>query len=166
MKSKTPIDPDLKSLLLTHPDVVTVGNIYSYNGGFSFVTVKLHSGRWSQRSLKRLLGDLGVKGSCQVCGSEINVAVRFCEICLSEKSRACQKAYHLKNTYDLTLKQWEEMMESQKGVCAICGTPPRRRDLDVEHDHVTGRIRGLVCLRCNLAIWWFEKYQEKVLKYL
>jgi hypothetical protein len=40
-----------------------------------------------------------------------------------------------------------------KGRCEVCGTaPPMRRDLHVDHDHGTGRYRGVLCRDCNLAL--------------
>ena len=45
------------------------------------------------------------------------------------------------------------MLEAQNGVCAICGEArPEERTLHVDHDHETGAIRGLLCVRCNNAI--------------
>ena len=44
---------------------------------------------------------------------------------------------------------YEQMLAAQGGGCAICGTPPRNRRLDVDHDHRTGRVRGLLCWTCN-----------------
>jgi len=41
------------------------------------------------------------------------------------------------------------MLQVQGGVCAICGNPPKTRRLDVDHDHKTGVIRGLLCFTCN-----------------
>ena len=41
------------------------------------------------------------------------------------------------------------MLEAQDGRCAICGNKPRKRRLDVDHNHKTGKVRGLLCRRCN-----------------
>lgn len=60
------------------------------------------------------------------------------------------RAYHLQRTYGLTLEQYAAMVEAQGGVCAICGKPPPGKfPLCVDHDHDTGRIRGLLCNPCN-----------------
>lgn len=51
--------------------------------------------------------------------------------------------------------EYAAMLEAQSGVCAICGTSEsdaRKGVLDVDHDHQTGRIRGLLCSACNTAI--------------
>lgn len=60
--------------------------------------------------------------------------------------------------YGLTPEQWQEMFEAQNGVCAICLKPETRvakgrlQRLAVDHDHDTGRVRGLLCSFCNTGI--------------
>ena len=52
--------------------------------------------------------------------------------------------------YNLTLEQYEKMVELQGGVCALCQRPPLgSKRLAVEHDHKSGRIRGACCFKCN-----------------
>lgn len=60
---------------------------------------------------------------------------------------------HLRRLYGITLAQYEGLLVAQDNRCAICGArPSERRRLDVDHDHESGRIRGLLCPRCNLAL--------------
>lgn len=59
--------------------------------------------------------------------------------------------------FGLTLEQFNALVEQQGGVCAICKNPEmwNRKDvkrLSVDHCHATGRVRGLLCNRCNRAI--------------
>ncbi len=69
-----------------------------------------------------------------------------------------EREHHLKRKYGIPLEQYEEMLETQGGVCAICKKPrPDERTLHVDHDHVTGKIRGLPCFRCNNALGDFEE---------
>jgi hypothetical protein len=47
----------------------------------------------------------------------------------------------------------QEDRDAQDGVCVICGSPPPdESSLHVDHDHRTGRIRGLLCFTCNNAL--------------
>lgn len=41
------------------------------------------------------------------------------------------------------------MLELQGGVCAICKKPPKKKRLEVDHDHRSGIVRGLLCWKCN-----------------
>ncbi len=59
---------------------------------------------------------------------------------------------HLKAKYGLTLEQYDDMLDRQGGGCAICDEPPGDTALHVDHCHDTGRIRGLLCFRCNSAL--------------
>ena len=60
-------------------------------------------------------------------------------------------AYRLKKEYGLSLDEYKKLAEAQKGKCAICLCPPsgRWKVLVVDHDHITGQIRGLLCESCN-----------------
>ena len=63
------------------------------------------------------------------------------------------------------------MAEDQKGICAICGELPHgeNRVLHIDHDHLTGKIRGLLCMSCNRALGWFRDdtvILKKAIEYL
>lgn len=59
----------------------------------------------------------------------------------------------LKNKCGITEAQYNAWLEKQKGLCAICkGVNADGRTLDVDHDHQTGYIRGLLCRKCNMGI--------------
>jgi hypothetical protein len=70
--------------------------------------------------------------------------------------------------YGITRQQYEQMLEAQGGVCAICEQPEtaidkrngRVRNLAVDHDHETGAIRGLLCGNCNKALGCFKDDPE------
>jgi hypothetical protein len=61
-------------------------------------------------------------------------------------------------TFGLTIEDYETMLKSQNKQCAICGTLQctSGKRLAIDHCHLTGRIRGLLCLRCNQAIGKFN----------
>lgn len=66
-----------------------------------------------------------------------------------------QKAHgqHVERTYGITAEQYEAILAVQGGVCAICqrATGASKR-LAVDHDHVTGEVRGCLCSTCNWVV--------------
>lgn len=61
-----------------------------------------------------------------------------------------QRDQRLLKEFGITLVQYRAMAEAQGYLCAICGeTCKTGRSLAVDHDHETGRVRGLLCARCN-----------------
>ena len=52
----------------------------------------------------------------------------------------------------ITDAAYEALLEQQGGHCAICSATPKTRRLHVDHDHATGKVRGLLCHRCNRAL--------------
>lgn len=63
--------------------------------------------------------------------------------------------------YGLTGEQFRAMNEMQRGLCAICSRPPRSgKRLNVDHCHATGKVRGLLCTRCNTALGAFGDTAE------
>jgi hypothetical protein len=59
----------------------------------------------------------------------------------------------LKQLYDITPEEVEQMEQEQGGLCAICHRKClTNRRLSIDHDHETGTVRGLLCLKCNVAI--------------
>lgn len=79
-----------------------------------------------------------------------------------EKNKEKRKEYNrkadLKKSFGLTINEYDIMFEAQKGVCATCGKEETAKNqygvvrLAVDHNHKTGKIRGLLCARCNRSI--------------
>lgn len=71
-----------------------------------------------------------------------------------DKVRSYNKKTLLKIRYGLTLDEYSRMLASQNGKCAICYRENNHlnRKFAVDHDHATGKIRGLLCFHCNLGI--------------
>jgi len=69
----------------------------------------------------------------------------------------------LKSRFGISLSEYNSMLESQGGVCAICGKPETSKDkrgvrkLAVDHDHATGKVRGLLCYTCNSGLGYFRE---------
>lgn len=63
-----------------------------------------------------------------------------------------------RRSYNLTLEEYNQMFEIQCGCCAICCKHQNelKRPLGVDHDHITGKVRGLLCNHCNSGIGFFN----------
>lgn len=91
-----------------------------------------------------------------------------------ERTRSLRKSDHwrsrnLKVKFNLTVQEYDLMLNNQSGVCKICGRPPKSKRLAVDHDHETGEIRGLLCGPCNTALGHVEltsNFSRKALIYL
>jgi hypothetical protein len=71
------------------------------------------------------------------------------------KARSNRKS-HLKRKFGLTPAEYEAKLADQGGGCALCGRAPAPgRQLDIDHDHRTGAVRGLVCNSCNQGLGQF-----------
>lgn len=55
----------------------------------------------------------------------------------------------LTKKYGLTLADYAAMLAGQNGVCALCYRGPGKRPLHVDHNHMSGVVRGLLCHQCN-----------------
>jgi len=71
-----------------------------------------------------------------------------------EKVRLNWKKQSLRKRYGITLEQYNTLFAKQRGLCATCSIHQSqlRRALCVDHDHMTGQIRGLLCDDCNIAL--------------
>ena len=63
------------------------------------------------------------------------------------------RRYMLVSKWGMSPAEYDEMLEAQGGVCAICkGSEKDGRYLSVDHDHNSGKVRGLLCQRCNVLV--------------
>lgn len=109
----------------------------------------------------------GVSGKCKECTSIYDMARRGnpipkkdnykFKVPKSDPSYMRRKA--LKRDHGISLEEFEEMEKNQNFVCAICGNKESSKgkntvvmNLSVDHCHNTGKIRGLLCTKCNWGI--------------
>lgn len=69
----------------------------------------------------------------------------YCRTCRARRNRA---SYFMRK-YGITEAERDEMIAAQGGVCVICQEGPAEH---VDHDHQTGRVRGVLCFACNAAL--------------
>ena len=74
------------------------------------------------------------------------------------RTRAAEARRRRLKKYDLEPRDFERMLNEQGGVCAVCQQVEsvtqggEVQSLSVDHDHETGRVRGLLCSRCNASL--------------
>lgn len=69
-------------------------------------------------------------------------------------------------TYGLTQEEYASLLENHNGCCAVCGS---KAPLRIDHDHATGKVRGLLCHHCNVALGHFKDSPDimtKAIEYL
>ena len=102
-----------------------------------------------------------------------------CRECLSkdyydnlESRRATIRNSTLKYRYGITQEEYEEIFNKQEGRCSICDKTSNRyltNNLDIDHDHNTGKVRGLLCNNCNRGIGHLQEdvnILRKAIEYL
>lgn len=134
----------------------------------------------------RRYGDLTTRPEtlvCQDCGVDFKVRKtgnlpKVCDPCFTERHRAAQRSDRrrkgLWEQYKMTVAQYQEMYQAQNGRCKICnglakGRGEKNNTLAVDHNHDTGKIRGLLCTNCNTGIGNLRddiQLLEKAIKYL
>lgn len=113
----------------------------------------------------------GLNTKCKECSSILRKQYRA-----SKDGFRVTKQGNLMKNFGIALEQYEQMLKEQNGVCAICGREEtmqynngRIKQLAVDHDHKTGRVRGLLCNSCNRGLGLFmdsQLYLENAKKYL
>lgn len=84
------------------------------------------------------------------------------------KGKTTQRRTWLKTNYNLTLERYAEMLAEQRGVCALCFCPETRKTrgkefwLTVDHDHKTGKVRKLLCHKCNAGIGFMGENPDRL----
>lgn len=93
----------------------------------------------------------------------------YCETCRRTRRASRRKAYDankkLKQRYGITTAIKNAMLAEQNGCCALCGRNEfGLRGPMVDHDHTTGRVRGILCGGCNRGLGWAEARPQALSK--
>ena len=116
---------------------------------------------------------------CTQCGETKNISEfasagkgkkrAQCKPCLARKKREYYKKNpdkarrrNLLTYYGITLEQFDKMVEAQNHCCAACGT--HTDVLHVDHNHITGELRELLCMNCNLALGHVKDSVERLIQ--
>lgn len=93
-----------------------------------------------------------------------------------EKERSWQDTYRQSSTekrqewarmyrYNISPEDFQGMLEAQQGACACCFSPFTKTP-HIDHDHTTGKVRGLLCSPCNTGLGVYERRQQMFKEYL
>lgn len=74
-----------------------------------------------------------------------------------------ERAARYRDRYGLTVEEVDELKRQQGHLCKICGL---QRPLLIDHDHVTQKVRGAICHRCNIEVGIIEKASERMRQYI
>jgi hypothetical protein len=97
-----------------------------------------------------------------------------CKECHRERARGywkknplpkeIQRERNLKKSFGIGVEEYNKLLETQGGCCAICKVNAcvSGRNFAVDHDHNTGKIRGLLCKFCNTALGQFQDSKENL----
>lgn len=102
---------------------------------------------------KRSANKSGHRGQCKQCDQEYR-----------NKNQDAIREYHYQNRYGISLEDYNKKLKEQNFSCAICGSfhveHERMKTLVVDHCHTTGKVRGLLCHPCNVALGAVKEKEE------
>lgn len=129
---------------------------------FADIPIEIKKGRASlfkRREREKILKEIkpGYR-CCYICG-KIKLVEKFNKIDIVKKKfppcKMCVRERHLWKSYGIDLKDYNRILKGQGGKCALCrskkagGMGKMDNTFQVDHDHETGIIRGLLCYNCN-----------------
>jgi hypothetical protein len=109
-------------------------------------------------------------GACKECRTVLHKTRKRADPTIYERIEWPCK---LKKLYGITVEQYDSLLAEQKGCCAICGSTSSysrnykntaRAKFSVDHCHATGKVRGLLCTKCNRALGLLNDSIESVLR--
>lgn len=111
-------------------------------------------------SVKRHRQKMKAAGLCVGCGKvEPAKGMVSCPTCIGKDrkrhhaARDRRKASRILRQYGITMAQWQEMFVGQNNRCAIClRADPGPKGWQTDHCHAIGKVRGILCVRCNNAL--------------
>lgn len=98
-----------------------------------------------------------------------------CKLCENERSRKYHnenkatrsfqnKMWKIENRFGITIDKYESMLAAQDYGCKICQGNDLDRSLAIDHNHETGKVRGLLCSKCNRGLGYFQDNVELLQK--
>lgn len=98
--------------------------------------------------------------SCKATGKEFRKNRRVCRDC--ERTASRKRSFFLER--GMTHEERDQLLEQQNGVCGACGTSESGsvKGWHIDHSHVTGVVRSILCATCNIALGQVNDSQERL----
>lgn len=93
---------------------------------------------------------------CEICGNKYianSTTCRWCKNCIPDK-----EARTIYERYKLLPEETKKLKEKYDGICPICN---KRKANAIDHNHITGEVRGYICSKCNLGLHYIEDLELK-----
>jgi len=122
---------------------------------------------WNDKTRK-----LGKKYVCKECSNKYQRSEKYKAYKRTyAKKTACWRASYYKFKFNISMKDYNKLFVKQNGCCAVCGRHQSEfnKRLTVDHNHLTKKIRGLLCEDCNLGIGRLKdsiEILQKAIQYL
>lgn len=100
------------------------------------------------------------RSHCRNCVNKSNLDRYHRNHKTRDAHRRASYKYQMKS-YGLTPEPYQKLYDRQDGCCAICKVKPDER-LNIDHDHVTGQVRALLCRNCNTALGHAKENIERL----
>jgi len=119
------------------------------------------------------LGSLGLQSRCKGCSRLMSdewrknntARVRETQTAWDKANKYRRRDAFLRRTHGIGEAEYQARLAAQEHKCAICGAPPKPEktfSLDVDHDHSTNEVRGLLCNACNQGLGYFKDNPERL----
>lgn len=117
------------------------------------------------------MGAAGPKGYCWPCEKAYllernNGAGNAKRRAVARNSRRRNHWASVQRMYGITQIEYDALLERQGGRCAICRTDTvggNGKRWHIDHDHATGIVRGLLCMKCNLGLGYFDEDHHRMI---
>lgn len=85
-----------------------------------------------------------------------------------DPSKRKEQSWKKAGILDMTIEKYNEILESQNHKCAVCNKPSSffKKALGVDHNHITGKYRGILCDNCNRALGYLKESEEIIINLL
>ena len=104
-------------------------------------------------------GEFRRRKICNACRRDQEANRYALHPAIREEKKAIAREFHFVNNYGISTEDLDKMKELQNYKCAICRL---KKPLCVDHNHKSGKIRGLLCKACNFGIGYFHDSKKKL----